>query len=174
MPKLVPVDEEQELALSPNVVQPARPLVRAKVVYLGSNPNKSVILKGRIIEEPIEEAGEDGTVKRQVVKTIAPSTGHSIYDFTYRDSRGRVIPKKLMPPTHPDPEVRGKPFDACEHPDHLWEFAQKKMPDGSGRPEFKILAAGEARRVLEEYFFRKARASQTQRTLERQIMGEAV
>lgn len=150
MPKVTEVSPEQELAVDVQLASPVRPLVRARVVYLGPRRNRSLSLKGRVMEESLGEGEE-----RQVKHTVT-DTGFTPYDFSTVDLMGRPIKARRMPAGHPDPDVRDRPWCIVEHPDHLWIFARMKER-GEG-PEFKILATADQRALIDEYFARKARS----------------
>lgn len=140
------VHDESSVAVSSEITQPTRPIVRgARVVYLGGNRHKSVPLKGKIAQERFGE---------ETVESVIDS-GFTAYDFSTHDARGRVIEARMMPATHKEPAVRGKPFVDCQHPDHLWQFSQRRGPDG--QPDFKVVVPRESVRLVEEYFLAQQR-----------------
>lgn len=156
----LPLEETamDETALRTATVRPTRPVIRAKVVYLGGDPHRSQALAGRVMSEPVEW-GDDKDGKRVPIrfsKKIA-STGNTSYVFHMRDAAGDLITTRIMPDTHPVHEVRGRVFDWVEHPDHAYEFALKVDPT-SKRPEFQIVGDAKTMALLEEYSMRKNRA----------------
>ena len=147
-----------ETALRTATVRPTRPVIRAKVVYLGGDPFRSAALPGRIMTETIEwKDGPDGVrVPGRSIKRVA-STGNTSYVFQARDAANEPIASRIMPDNHPIIEVRGRVFDWTEHPDHAYEFANMRDPS-SKRPEFQIVGDKPTMLLLEEYFMRRNRA----------------
>lgn len=158
MPRVTDQDPEFEVSM-PQQSGQGKPVVKCKVVYLGSKRNKSIPLKGKVVIERIGE-GDD------MVETRTPiTTGNTTYDFWTHNTMGRPLPKEFfMPANHKDAEVRGKRFTWCEHPDHLFRFQSdpslREPPGKNGEPVFKIIATSrEDMLVLQEYFRAKARLS---------------
>ena len=97
------------------------------------------------------------------------SAGMTAYAFERIDAFGRIIQSRIMPDSAP-PDVRGRPFCRCEHPDHLVQFHFYKEHK-NGPNEFRVLFAGddgadpETRRIqaltrkaaFEEYLARATR-----------------
>lgn len=148
---------EQEVGLSEALQTPEKPVVDAKVVYLGSKPHFALSMRGRLI---VEKVGEDR------VRRTATRAGREHYDFATRGSDGEPVPttptRGLMPPDHPVVEVRGKPFVVCSHIDHLYEFSQmREGGERNGTPLFRIVAAPGPMRIISDYVSAKLRAKRS-------------
>ena len=148
----LPHAEYQEL--EERVVRTIMPILPAIVVYLGKEPHKSVPMKGRIFVERTEVAPGEFLERREAVNDQISS-----YDFSSRDSFGRLIRSRLIPDTFAKPHLRGKVFSPVEHPEHLRLF--RKMRGADGTNDFTVLAKPEHLRVLEEYILRRERTMQT-------------
>ena len=153
---------ERYVAMDVESREAAIPIVDAIVVYLGANPKKSVPLKGRVMSETFGEGEDIETVKTPVIQS-----GFTPYDFSTLDNRGRPIKGRLIPANFPEESMRGRPFTACEHPEHLWLFAE--MVDDNGYPEFRVFPAARHKRLMEEYFLRKQRMRGNQQSLYRAV-----
>lgn len=142
-----PKVEQEFVALEETVLSRELPLIHdARIVYLGANRKKSVCYPGRVAVERFEQPGE----ARETIKT--PITdGMTSYDFSSHDSRGRLIKVRMMPETTAS-EVRGRPFQSCEHPEHLRLFFRAK--NGAGDREFKVLVPPEHNAALQDYIRR--------------------
>lgn len=141
-----PATNEQEqgiehVSLEPRSVRRDKPIFTGIwVVYLGTKRNMTVPLAGSI---SIERFGD------RVRKGLS-AAGCTDYNFWSHDVLGDRIERWTVPDTHPDRDVRGKPYRIVAHPDHLWEMA--KRLDASGNPEFKIVGPADEMRVLSQYF----------------------
>jgi len=141
-----PATNEQEhgiehVSLEPRHVKRDRPIFTGIwAVYLGTLRTKTVPLIGSIA---VERFGD------RVRKDVS-SAGITDYNFWSHDVLGDRIERWMVPDTHADRDVRGKPYRIVAHPDHLWQMA--KMVDASGNPEFKIVGPPDEMRVLSNYF----------------------
>lgn len=143
---------QMEATLPRAAVTPIRPIVKVKVVYLGSDPRMSLALSGSILEERFGTT-EDG--KPRVRRSIT-DTGNTPYDFMATDELGEIEEIRRMPQDHPIHEVRGKVFSYCEHPDHLYDF--RRMRDPNKQLMFTLVGPDrEAMQLLADYFERKDR-----------------
>ena len=122
----------------------------AVVVYLGSNPHKSVALRGNVVVDSIQAVGPDGRVVEIVNKKIPDEGGEGItsYDFSLRDSVGRFITTRMVPLGHPTlGQYANKTFQPCEHPDHLLYFFR-----AGGGGEYAVVCPPDALEELRDYF----------------------
>lgn len=155
---------EQEVGLSESLQTPEKPVVDAKVVYLGSNPKMSLSLKGRLV---VETAGNGKQIRTPT------RAGREHYDFASTGSDGELIEGRTMPPNHPLIEVRGRPFCGCAHPDHLFEFSQQRDP-ATKQPLFRIVASAQNMSLIQEYVQAKLRVKKSaDRTMELVTAGAA-
>lgn len=157
MPK--PATDEQEqgiehVSLEPRHVRRERPVFKGVwAVYVGTLRHKTVPLRGSI---RVERYGD--REQRDI-----SDAGITDYNFWSHDVLGDRIEQWAVPDSHPDRDVRGKPYRIVSHPDHLWALA--KMQDASGNPEFKIVGPPDEMRVVSNYFESKQRAErETERT----------
>lgn len=150
------------------------PLVEgARVVFMGNSRRFSQPLRGAMTVEDIEMAPAEYdaagvmTKKGEMFHSRIPQevgTGASItsYDFASHDSRGKLILSRLMPSVQEVPdgqggtvrmgvpaELRGKPFNLVEHPEHLRIF--HRMRDVGGAKMFTVLVPHRFRGVFLNY-----------------------
>lgn len=150
---------EQEVGLSHALARQDKPVVDLKVVYLGSNPKMALSLKGRLVVERVGEGADAETLRTPT------GSGREFYDFSSADTRGRTIESRLMPATHPEAIVRGKPYCVVAHPDHLFEMSQ--MRDGNDQLVFQLVGTPSQMGPIERYIEARLRAQRTtQRTYE--------
>ena len=134
---------EKLLTLEGPPIGEERPVVKAKVVYLGNMRNKSLSLKGRVMVERIELPTGGHAEKREATRV-----GRTPYDFATHDTLGRIIKARIMP-AKSDSRVAGRRWEWCEHPDHLLWFDEYRR-DGSR--EFLVIFDRESdKRVMDEY-----------------------
>lgn len=146
-------EEMEFVEVEQQVVNPTLPLIPdARVVYLGAARNKNVPMVGRLFYD--DEEQPDGTVKI-VNKQPNEEGGISGYDFTTHDIKGRPIVSKQLKGKVP-PDLVGKIFCVCEHPEHLRRFM--RMKDGNGVREFRVLVPPQYRASFEHYVRAKDQA----------------
>lgn len=161
MPKVIDQDAANavDVAISTNFVRPDRPIVKARVVYLGGNPKFSLPMKGRILVESLStgDQDQDGNEIMEETRKVT-SSGFSTYSFATHDELGRRMESRFfMPASHRDPVARGKRFVIVEHPDHLWRFASMRGPDNAFL--FKVFPyTPEDGVAIQDYFRRKAQS----------------
>jgi hypothetical protein len=150
------------------------PLIEgAVVVYKGSRKNQNVAYVGRVYVTEIETGDKDekGNPIMYVTKECSDEGTHA-YDFATHDLRGRIIQmwmtpgageRKPVPGTATTlmgsklpPELRGRPFKTCEHPEHLRVFMRMRNPNKER--EFDILVPARVRPVFDQYVARKENA----------------
>ena len=166
----------REVALQDDVLRPDMPLVRCRVVYMGSSKSMSVPLVGSVDEEftedpdgPVERPNRQGVVRRYRVFRKASDAGITGYDFSSHDSMGEIIRSRQVPNSPAFPErMRGRPFVWCEHVGHVRAFFQRQK-DGSR--EFEILVPPEHLGVVQAYIRKSERGVRQQEQLFREIAG---
>lgn len=142
-----------------------KPIIRARIVYLGTLPNKSLSLRGRVLVERTEQ--RDSTVFE--AKSASPD-GRTVYDFSTHDTVGRLIRARQMPPKAPA-RIAGRPWAWCEHPDHLLRFDDHRNAEGA-REFLVVFLRLEDKRVMDEYALQARRhRARRQEALERTIDG---
>jgi hypothetical protein len=150
------------------------PLIEgAAVVYRGSMKNMSLAYVGRVYVQATETGDKDAEGKPILYVTKECSDeGTEGYDFATHDSRGRIITiwmtpsageKRVVPGTKTvltgnqlPPELRGRPFKTCEHPEHLRMFMRRR--NANKEREFDILIPPRVRPVFDQYVARKESA----------------
>lgn len=155
---------EKLLTLEGPPIGEERPVVKAQVVYLGNMRNKSLSLRGRVMVERIELPTGGHAESR-----AATRVGRTPYVFATHDTLGRLIRKRIMPATA-DPRIAGRPWDWCEHPDHLLHFDEFRR---DGNREFLVKFSTEAdKRIMDEYAARMRRTrTRARREMEDTIDG---
>lgn len=156
-----------------------RPLIEgAIVIYKGSNRKKLVALNGRVYEQRTEtgDVDKDGNPVMYVEKE-AGDEGTQAYHFVTHNSLGKLNKQWLTPTTgvHKVGDVtlhakalpealRGRPFDMCEHPEHLRVFL--RMRNKAKESEFTILVPPKSRATFNEFVrLREARLGYDQHQL---------
>lgn len=160
-PVVVGAGDDDYVQVSAQVVAPTKPIVSAKIIYLGANPAKSITLVGGIHTQ---------TIGTRTVKSIVDDGVTSVYDFSSLDAVGRPIESRLMPAAAPD-DVRRRPFLIVEHPEHIRHFL--RLRDGSNQPEFRVWVAREHREALQEYIQRVERRHQRREALYKEVREHA-
>lgn len=154
-----------EVELGENIMRPENPIVRCRIVYMGNNRNRSLALRGQILQQNIQTGFDDeGKPVMEILKS-AVDEGMQNYDFSSHDAVGKIILERMMP-QDAGPELAGKPFAYCEHIQHIREFYLMKTHDG--QPEFKVLANRADQPIIQDYVrrFMRSQAGQEQQFAE--------
>ena len=157
---------EKLLTLEGPPIGEERPVVKAKVVYLGNMRNKSLSLRGRVMVERVELPTGGHAEKREATRV-----GRTPYDFATHDTLGRLIRARMMP-AKSDPRVAGRRWEWCEHSDHLLYFDEYRR---DGNREFLVVFDTETdKRMMDEYATRVRRTrTRSRREMEETIDGRA-
>lgn len=162
-----------EVSLPEETLRPDMPIVRARVIYLGPGEHHAISFTGQIHEQWIEDPEEGtvtrkdraGTPRRYTVLKAAVPTGITQYDFTCRDTRGHMIPSRLMPD---GTKFAGRAFSWCEHVGHLRNFFLAL--DERGQKIYHLMVRPEHMALLQEHIRRSERA----RRASAQLFAEVV
>lgn len=89
-------------------------LINARVLYIGTLPNKSVVYPG--------------TVQRDRKRLVATASGLTQYDFSHYDVKGKPIPAPFW--------LNGRRFAVVRHPGHIGRFMAERA---EGQAVFQVL-----------------------------------
>lgn len=150
------------------------PLIEgAVVVYRGARKSASMAYVGRVYVNEVETGDKDekGQPIMYVTKECTDEGTHG-YDFAPHDTRGRLVTmwltpgageKRVVPGTKTilsgsklPPDLRGRPFKTCEHPEHLRLFM--RMRNANKEREFDLLIPSNVRATFDQYVSRKENA----------------
>ena len=122
------------------------------VIYLGTEHNHSVSLRGQLAIETVQEfdpTAPDGI--RVVERRSVPDEGGegcTCYDFSTHDLVGRLIRQRIVPMGHATlGQFAGKPVAFVEHPDHLFHFHR-----AGGGQQYLVVCPPEQLPALNHYF----------------------
>jgi len=175
-----------EVGLPQTILKSEMPIIRARVVYLGPSESHSVAFGGQVHETYLED--EEGTVERRdrdgheadgtvipgkmrrytVLKQAVDNAGTTQYDFSTRDSLGRIITERLMPDSASE-KLRGRPFAWCEHVGHLRRFYMAR--DERNENLYFIMVRPEQIPIVQEHIRRSERARRQQESLFSEVSG---
>lgn len=132
------------------IVPPAPVIDGAAVVYLGADRNPSIPMRGRLNVSRFETApGEFQTIKS------VSDEGFYNYAFESHDALGNMIYQAIVGGKAP-PDLQGRPWKRCEHPEHLRLFMRRK--NRAQQAEFKVLVPPAKQAEFMNYVIMKERA----------------
>jgi hypothetical protein len=150
------------------------PLIEgAVVVYKGSRKNQNIAYVGRVYVNEVETGDKNakGEPVMYVTKECTDEGTHS-YSFMTHDLRGRLIQERMTPVAGEQkklvgsgvtlsgsklpPDLRGRPYAGCEHPEHLRMFMRTR--NANKEREFDILIPARVRPTFDQYVARKENA----------------
>ena len=177
--KAIPTAAVTEISLPEETLRAGMPVVRCRVVYLGPGEHHAVSFTGQIHEEVIEDpdgpvtrrfrGDPEGQERQATVIKKAVDTGITQYDFTVRDTLGRLMPERMMPGDTEPSKLRGRPFCWCEHLGHLRRFFLAE--DASKQRLYDIRVRPEDVPLLRDHIRRSERARRQQEALFADVAG---
>lgn len=177
----------KEVSLPEAITSRELPVFRCKVVYLGNQENHSIAFGGQIDETWLEDP--DGTVQRKdrdrtlddgtviegkmrnytVQKRCVIENGTTQYVFETRDSLGRLITERVMPPDTQPKKLAGRPYVYCEHIGHLRRFALAR--DERNEKLYEIRLSPEQIPALQAFIQRRAKLDKANEQLLAEVIG---
>lgn len=171
--------QRAEVSLPAETLKADMPVVRCRVVYLGPGEYHAISFVGQINEEVIEDpegpvtrrfrGDPEGEERRCTVLKKAVDTGITQYDFTVRDTLGKLLPDRMMPGDTEPAKLRGRPFCWCEHLGHLRKFFLAE--DRSKQRLYDIRVQPEDVPLLRDHIRQSERARRQQEQLFAETAG---